>query len=273
MSPLKNGMLNILFVLGFLAFPFTHTDSKATTVTTMNTLGLNQKDQIEKIVHDYLINHPEVLVEASQALQKKEDLSLQKQIENIIRKNRQAIFYKNHSPIIGKTQSTATIIEFFDYQCGYCKRIAPTIAAVINKDPKTQLILKQLPIFGSISEYAAKAVLAAQKQQKAWNLHQALMLYTHPLSKEIILSIAQKQNIDTNKLKQEMENPIYNEEVKQNIELADQLGVRGSPAFIIASGINDITGQSLSTIYIAGSVEQVEFEKALTHVRKNSQSK
>lgn len=263
MSPLKVGMFNILLIFGCLAFPFTHADSQAAG----EEFSATQKVQIEKIVHDYLIKQPQVLVEASQELQKQQQQSIQQQAQSAIAQNIQNLFHNPLSPVAGNAKGTAVIVEFFDYQCGHCKRVAPALAAMLKADPQVSVILKQLPIFGATSEYAATAVLAAQKQNKAWALHQALMTAKQPLSEKLILEAATANGLDVAALKKEMQNPAYAAEFKNNGQLADKLGIMGTPAFVVASGITDKSGKALKVVYIPGAADQAELEKAVAQVR------
>lgn len=263
MPPLKVGMFNILLVFGCLAFPFTHMDSQAAG----EAFSAEQKAQIEQIVHDYLIKQPQVLVAASQELQRQQQQSMQQQAQQAIGQNAEALFHDPLSTVAGNPKATATIVEFFDYQCGHCKRVAPMLAAIIKADPQVSVVLKQLPIFGATSEYAAKAVLAAQQQQKAWALHQALMTAKQPLSETSILDIAKATGLDIEALKKEILNPAYTAEFKTNAQLADKLGIMGTPAFIVASGMADKSGKGLKSVYIPGAAGQAELEKAIAQVR------
>lgn len=255
-------MLNILLIFGFLTFPFTHIDAHVA-----ETFSLEQKAQIEKVVHDYLISQPQVLLEASQALQKQQQQAMQQQAQSAIQQNIPALFHNPISPVAGNAKGTATIVEFFDYQCGHCKRVAPVLATIIHADPQASVILKQLPIFGATSEFAAKAVLAAQQQNKAWALHQALMTAKQPLSETVILATAKTADLDIAALKKEMANPAYAAEFKANAQLADKLGIMGTPAFIVAGGVALNAAKALKTVYIPGAAGQAELEKAMAQVR------
>lgn len=261
MSPVKLGMLNTLLILGFLAFPFTH-DSQAA-----DEFSPAQKAQIERTVHDYLVKHPQVLLEASQELQKQQQQAMQHQAQEGIAQNVQPLFHNPLSPALINPQGQTVMVEFFDYQCGHCKRMAPMLGALLKAQPQVAFIAKQLPIFGAVSEYAAKAVLAAQKQHKAWELHQALMLSSQPLSTKVILGLAKSAGIDTAVLQKDMQNPAYAAEFKANAVLADKLGIMGTPAFVVASGVNDTSAKTLKSVFLPGAVGQAELEKAIAAVR------
>lgn len=264
MSPLKVGMLNILLILGFFAFPFTHADSQAA-----EELSGAQKAQVEKIVHDYLVKHPQVLLEASQALQAQQNKAMQQQAQAAIKENVPALFQHPISTSAGNPDGKIIVLEFSDYQCGHCRRVAPILAELMKADAQLKVIIKQWPIFGAVSEFAAKAVLAAQKQNKAWELHQALMLSKQQLSEQVILDTAKALGINIAALQKEMQNSVYAEELKANMQLADKLGIAGTPVFIVASGTQDKSGKTTHAIFIPGATDKAELEKAVTQL-KNS---
>lgn len=257
MTPLKAKMLHSLLILGLIAFPFTHADSASE-------FSPEQKAQVENIMHSYLIKNPQVVVEALQTMQQQQKLAQQGQSKTAIAANAQALFHDSISTISGNPKGNATIVSFFDYQCGYCKRMEPMLETLVKADSQLKFIAKQLPIFGGSSELAAKAVLAAQKQHKAQQLHRALMLVKQRLSEKLIFEQATAVGLNIDLLKTEMQNPAYAVEFKTNLELADKLGIQGTPAFVVAGNTNEKTFKSA---FISGAVKQAELEKALAQVR------
>lgn len=195
----------------------------------------SQTRQIEKIVRDYLVNNPEVLVEAARALQQKERAIQMKQVKKVIKRNADKLFNSLNSQVLGNPNGNVTLVEFYDHQCGYCKQVSSMINDLIKTDKNLRVVLKEFPIFGATSEYAAKAVLAARKQGKYKVLHEALLKTRQPLTQESVLKIAKKAGVDTKRLVKDIRDPLIARQLKENITLANDLGLSGTPAFIVAS--------------------------------------
>ena len=133
-----------------------------------------QQKEIEKIVHDYLVNNPEVLVEVSQALQQKQQQNIQQQAKTGILENADQLF-SGTLAVAGNPKGNVTLVEFFDYQCIHCKKMAPVISELIKKDSNLRVIYKEFPIFGKGSEVASQVALAAAMQGKYQQMHDALL--------------------------------------------------------------------------------------------------
>lgn len=201
---------------------------------TVSTFSPAQKVAIEKIVHDYLVAHPTVLIEATQALQIQQQKDMMSKAEAGIKAHASDLFNNVQSPVIGNPKGTVTLVEFFDYQCSVCQRMAPTIGNLIKNNPNLRVVFKQWPIFGKVSADAAKAGLAAVKQNKFAALYEGLINNTGHLSDEKILSIAKTAGLDTVQLEKDMADPAYDKELQNNLKLAEALRLVGTPAFIIA---------------------------------------
>lgn len=197
-------------------------------------LSTPQKKQMEQVVHDYLVNHPEVLLEASQALQKKQQDDMQKVAKSAIRQNATDLF-KPDGAYSGNPKGNVTIVEFFDYQCVHCKRMKPIISELSSKNPKVRVIYKELPIFGKNSQTAAKAALAAAKQGKYEAMQAALFKVEKRLDNDLVMATAKSIGLDMDKLKADMESKAIADEIELNQALAEKLNLMGTPAFILAS--------------------------------------
>jgi protein-disulfide isomerase len=202
--------------------------------TKLNTFTPQQKVAIEQIVHDYLVANPTVLIEATQALQIQQQRDMMTKATSSIKANAQALFNHDASPVIGNPKGSVTLIEFFDYQCSVCQRMAPVVKSLMKNNPNLRVVLKQWPIFGKVSADAAKAGLAAVKQNKFDAFYEALVMNTGHLTDGKILSIAKSTGLDTAQLEKDMKNPAFDTELKDNLKLAEALHLVGTPAFIIA---------------------------------------
>lgn len=193
-----------------------------------------QKKEIEKIIHDYIVSNPEVLVEASQALQQKQQQTMAQQAKAAIQENASKLFADSMT-VTGNPKGNVTIVEFFDYQCGHCKKMAPVMGELIKGDDKLRVIYKEFPIFGKSSETASKAALAAAMQGKYKQMHEALMQQQGRLSDDDINKIAKNIGLNMDKFKKDMDSKEVKDALNANRELAEKLRLMGTPAFIIAT--------------------------------------
>jgi protein-disulfide isomerase len=194
-----------------------------------------QKKAIEKIVHKYLVAHPEVLVEASQALQAQQQQQQQSKAMQAISANKKALFHDPNTPVAGNPNGSVNVVEFFDYQCGHCRTVFPIIESIMQKDKNVKFFFKELPIFGGASKYAAKVALAANAQGKYLSLHDAIFSAKDALTKDKVNQFAQEAGLDVSKLTSEIQKPKYEAMVRANFALAQKLGIMGTPAFVISN--------------------------------------
>jgi len=192
-----------------------------------------EKAAIGLIVRDYILANPEVLVEAMQELEKKQETLRDGVAQNAIKTYEGELLRDNDSPVAGNLDDDVTIVEFTDYQCGYCKRVFPTIEAVMKADGKLKIVYKELPILGEASRIAAYAALASRKQRRYIVFHKALMEFKGQLDRARILEVAASVGIDVPQLEKDMEDSAIKQIIERNVALASALGVRGTPAFVI----------------------------------------
>jgi protein-disulfide isomerase len=191
------------------------------------------KAALGKAIREYLIANPEVLVEAMQELERKQDSQHDSAAQKAISENHAQLVSDPESPIAGNPNGDVTIVEFSDYQCPYCKRAHGAVKSVLAADSKVKLVFKDLPILGEPSRIAALAALASRTQNKHLALHNALMEYPGKLDRDKIMEIARSVGLDVAQLQKDMDDPKLKEIIDRNMALASQLGVRGTPAFVI----------------------------------------
>ena len=196
-----------------------------------------QRKEIEGIIKEYLAKNPEILVEMQNALESKEYERQAQRIAAVIKDNAKEVFRPASSPIVGNSKGDVTVLEFFDYNCGYCKRALGDIARLIETDKQVKFILKELPILSKGSEETAKVALAAKMQGKYWEFHRAMLESTGQANEASALRAAEKIGLDMAKLKKDMASPAVQKEIDDTQALAKKLGVNGTPYFLVADKI------------------------------------
>ena len=227
-----------------------------------------QRAKIEEVVHQYLLTKPEVLVEAMQVLQRRQYEEAEKTVKKTEQNAPQyinALFNQTNDPIAGNPQGNVTVVEFFDYQCPHCVDMAPIIDAIMKANPNVRIVFKEFPIRGPLSEFAARAALAANKQGKYYELHHALITTKQPLTENGIYTLAKAQGLNVEQLKKDMNDQSINMQLKNNIKLAQDLKLFGTPAFFI--GKSDAT--SSNTIhYTPGQMNQKQLQDLIDQAGK-----
>jgi len=207
----------------------------ATTKTNDNGFSPAQVNQLHQIIREYLIQNPEVLIEASKALQEKQQAETEKEALQGIEQNKQALFQDPNSPTIGNPDGSVILVEFFDYQCGHCKEMAEVIEELVKKNPNLKVVYKELPIFGGASRIAASASLAAAKQDKYLAFHNALLMQTKALNENSIMAVAKTVGLDTAQLKKDMQSKVIEKQLQDTFNLAQAIKLVGTPTFVLSN--------------------------------------
>ncbi|MBI2786512.1 MAG: DsbA family protein [Legionella longbeachae] len=228
-----------------------------------------QKKDIEKVVHDYLVANPEVLLEASQALQQKQQQNMQQQAQSAIKDNTDQLF-KGKTTVVGNPKGNVTIVEFFDYQCIHCKKMSPVIESLIKKDSDLRVIYKEFPIFGKSSELASRAALAAGMQGKYLAMHNALIAVDKRLTDRIVMDTAKSVGLDMKKLKTDMQSKEVTTDLDANRELAEKLHLMGTPAFVIASTPDGKFKAGTEPSFIPGAATEESLQELIKKAAGNS---
>lgn len=223
-----------------------------------------QTTQIETIVRNYLVANPEVMVQVFNALQKKQEAQMAHKAKQAITSKIKGIFESPTSPVAGNVNGKVTLVEFFDYQCPHCKAMTPTLDALVKANPELRIVYKELPIFPN-SDFISKAALASIAQGKYDAFHNALMKANNPVSKNDVLGIAKSVGLNITQLKADMDKPTVSAEINQNQQLAQDLGLAGTPAFIVASNINS---PQMKSFFISGQATQNEIQKFINQALK-----
>lgn len=228
-----------------------------------------QKKEIEKVVHDYLVANPEVLLEVSQALQQKQQQNMQQQAQSAIKENTDQLF-QGKTAVAGNPKGNVTLVEFFDYQCIHCKKMSPIIDGLIKKDSGLRVVYKEFPIFGKSSEEASRAALAAGMQGKYQAMHNALISVDKRLNNQIVMDAAKSLGLDMKKFKLDMESKEITAALDANRELAEKLHLMGTPAFIIASTPDGQFKAGSEPSFIPGAASKESLQELIKKAAGNS---
>ena len=203
-----------------------------------------QRRLIDEQVREFILKHPEVIVEAIrrwQAEQEAEQLEAKAEQEAEQREQiaqLQAEIERNPAdPVLGNPHGDVTLVEFFDYQCGYCKQMTGPLFEAADADGNLRLVMKEFPILGQVSVIAARAALASREQDAYEAMHIALMNLRGRLTEETIFQTARELGLDVDRLVRDMESPEIDRVIQTVHQLAETLGIRGTPAFIVGGDL------------------------------------
>jgi protein-disulfide isomerase len=191
------------------------------------------KAAVEKIVRDYILTNPEIITEALQLLQAKKKLAESAADQQLLASNRAQLINDPTSPVGGNAKGDVTVVEFFDYRCGVCKRIHPIVDQLVKSDPNIRRVYKEWPILGPNSVLAARAAIASREQGKYLSFHKVMMKANSAFSEGAIMAMAESVGIDAAKLRRDMRSPETDAVIRKNYALADRLKLNGTPSFVI----------------------------------------
>ena len=207
----------------------------ATAESTQSEFNADQTDAIGQIVREYLLENPEVMIEVFERLEVQQAAVEKQAAQAAIASNADGLFNDDYSYVYGNPDGDVTVVEFFDYKCGYCKRAVKDVIAAVEEDGNIRLVYKEFPILSEQSEIAARVAMAAISQNKYMELHLALMATSGDLDEDRIMRIADDAGLDTDRLKQDMKDPGIEAAIERNHQLAREIGIDGTPAFIIGN--------------------------------------
>src|SRR5882672_3383283 len=200
-----------------------------------------QRGDIEAIVRNYLIAHPEVLEEAMNELSKRQAAAEQKKHEASITQNADTIFNSPRGVVLGNKDGDVTFVEFFDYNCGYCKRAKVDMLELMKSDPKLKVVLKEFPVLGPGSVEAAQVAVAARMQdpagKKYLDFHQKLLNSKGQADKARAMAAAKDAGLDMAKLEKDSASPEVRATLEENFKLAEEMGMNGTPSYVIGKQV------------------------------------
>jgi protein-disulfide isomerase len=200
-----------------------------------------QRGDIESIVRNYLIAHPEVLEEAMTELQKRQTAAEAEKHEAGVSKNADAIFNSPRGVTLGNKDGDVTFVEFFDYNCGYCKRAMADMMELMKADPKLKVVLKEFPVLSAGSVEAAQVAVAVRMQdptgKKYLDFHQKLLGGRGAADKARAMAVAKEVGLDMGKLEKDLASAEVKNTIEENFKLAEAMGMNGTPSYVIGKQV------------------------------------
>lgn len=204
------------------------------------------QDEFEERVRNYLLAHPEVIGEALIRLEAKQGEHQAAAAKAALKSQEAEVFRDPDSPVGGNSNGSVTLVEFFDYNCPYCRAMTPLMAKAEAADPQLRIVYKEFPILGQGSVFAAKAALAANKQGKYVAFHRALYQVRGQVDEARVIEVAASVGLDIRRLKADMQDAGINAMLEKNLRLAQTLQINGTPGFVtvneVKTGAIDLEG-------------------------------
>lgn len=195
-------------------------------------LSADQKTEIENMIGSYLRDNPEVIIESLESFRTRQEQELQAQASKTISQKMEYLASAD-APSAGNPDGDIVVIEFFDYNCGYCKRALPDLQEALKKDENLRIVFREMPILSPASHLAAQWALAAHEQGKYFEYHSALMTRPGQKDESGLEKIAEDLGLDVKKMKQDAKSSKIAKALEQDLAMARSIGIRGTPAFIV----------------------------------------
>jgi protein-disulfide isomerase len=196
-------------------------------------LSETEAEAVREIVRELLRSHPELVVEALQSFEEKQRLAAEQRRRQAVAENAELLDGTAGDPVLGATEGDVVVVEFFDYNCGYCRQVSTPLRQAIQSDGNIKLVMKEWPILGPPSYFAARASLAAEKQGLYEEFHFALMQTKERVNEDLVLQVAERVGLDMERLRADMLAPEIDAKLQETYDLAEALGITGTPAFVI----------------------------------------
>ena len=198
------------------------------------------REAIQDIVRDYIISHPEVLQEAMAELEKRQAAADAEKAKTAVKDNAEALFNSPRQVVVGNRQGDVTLVEFFDYNCGYCKQALADLLALMKNDARLRVVLKEFPVLGPGSVEAAQVAVAVRMQdagEKYLAFHQKLLSGRGQADKARAIAAAEQAGFDIDRLQRDLASNEVKATIEESLKLAEQLGLNGTPSYVVGSDV------------------------------------
>lgn len=218
------------------------------------------KQEVEKIVREFILENPDVIIESMKRKQLNQQKQAQQQVKQLVEAHYEAITNDPADPVIGNPEGDVVLVEFFDYNCGYCKHVLPSVKEILETDKNVKIVLKEMPILGESSVIASQVSLAVYQvaPDKYLDFHTAVMNMEGRKTMDSLVQLAESLGIDGEKVRETANSSKVNQILAKNRALAQALNIRGTPAFIIGKDV------------FPGAVSVEVMKEAIKSIRENN---
>ena len=217
-----------------------------------------EEEAIREIVREYLLTNPEVITDSLQILRERQRLAEEQRAREAVIAFRDSLVDDPDSPVVGNPDGDVTVVEFFDYRCPYCIKVADGLHDTIKSDGNIRLVMKEFPILGPESVQVAQMALASEKQGRYEDFHFALMSVSGKVTEARALKVARKIGLDVDRLRRDMQAPEIETQLQNNYALAQALQIRGTPAFVVGENV------------VRGAIDMAALRRLVAGVRAGS---
>jgi len=204
-------------------------------------LSAGQRSEVERIVREYLVAHPEVIQDAMAELEKRQSAAESEKHKTAVKQYSEALFASPRQVVLGNPDGNVTFVEFFDYNCGYCKRAMDDMLTLLKDDPKLKVVLKEFPVLGPGSVEAAQVAVAVRMQDKTGKkyleFHQKLLGSRGQADKARALAVAKDIGLDMGRLDKDLASAEVKATLQESFKLAEALGLNGTPSYVIGDDV------------------------------------
>lgn len=195
------------------------------------------EEQIKELVYEAIRENPGIVMEAVAILERDQQVAQENAAVKVLNEERERLEQDPNAIILGNPDGDVTVVEFFDYNCPYCRRVMPQVDALVAQDPNVRLVYREWPILGEGSDFAARAALASRNQGKYEEFHVAMMSMEERAAEASVLRIAREVGLDVELLVHDMGAPEIDEHIATSMELTRALGFSGTPSFVIGDAL------------------------------------
>lgn len=192
-----------------------------------------QKKALDTAFREFLMANPKVIMDSVEQFRQNQESAEMQAFTQKIKERHEEIYNDPASPVAGNPKGEVTLVEFFDYNCGYCKHAFKDVQTLIGEDKNLRVVFKEIPILSESSHTAARYALASHKQGKYWEFHTALMNSTGQINESKLESVAKDVGLDLKKLKEDAADPAIRAAIEKNLALAHDIGISGTPGFVL----------------------------------------
>ncbi|WP_114283787.1 DsbA family protein [Candidatus Halocynthiibacter alkanivorans] len=189
--------------------------------------------RVRELVYEAIRDRPEIIVEALELLQQRDQAQQAAAAQSLLSDQRFLLERDPNAPVLGNPDGDVTVVEFFDYNCPFCKRAMPEVQGLLADDGNVRLVYREWPILGEGSDFAARAALASRNQGQYEEFHTALMGLKGRVEEASVLRMAKKIGLDVDQLRTDMGSPEVEAHIATSMQLAQTLGFSGTPSFVI----------------------------------------